>query len=216
MLDGEAKERWTLNVKMFTEHETVDRDGKTLEVQGKTADSFSKKKVVWIKSYFDSESLLVMQEYFCTQLKFPVHRNVLIKDLVNHLQQINGKLIRFPHQRNTKVDNVLSDQESKYIIFKATPLSWQTKLHLTGRNLYHYNIQALTEFFKVVQTDAKETRDKNNSKTKNNFKTQKMTIMVSLEKRKRNFVKTVNVTTPLIGLLIITTRINVKNVMEKS
>ena len=172
MLDGEAKERWALNVTTHTECELIDKVKKMLIVPGEMAETFSNAKRAWIVSYFDTESLLLMQEYLCTQLKFPLNRNVPTKDWVNHLQQINMKLTCFQHHKKSKGDNFLSNQELKYIIYKDTPLTWQTKLHLIGKILFQYNIQALTEFFEVVQQDTKQARDKNHSsKTKNNLKT---------------------------------------------
>ena len=110
MLDGEAKERWALNVTTHTESESLDKDRKMLVTPGKMAETFLKTKVAWIVSYFDTESLLVMQEYLRTQLKFPVNRNVPMKDWVNRLQQINMKLIHFPHQKTSKGENFLSNQ----------------------------------------------------------------------------------------------------------
>ena len=82
-----------------------------------------------------------------------------MKEWVSRLTQINGKLLRFPHQQGSQT--VLSDQEIKSIVFKAMPEIWKTKLHLTGKSLYQYDFDSLVEFFEIVRLDAK----RHNAKT---------------------------------------------------
>ena len=94
-----------------------------------------------------------MQDYLRTNIKFPTHKDIPVKDWASRLTQINGKLHRFPHQIASPT--VLSDQEIKSIIFKAMPESYKTKLHLTGKNLYQYEFDSLVEFFEIVRLDAK-------------------------------------------------------------
>ena len=94
-----------------------------------------------------------MQDYLRTNIKFPTHKDIPVKDWASRLTQINGKLLRFPHQQGSPT--VLSDQEIKSIIFKAMPESYKTKLHLTGKNLYQYEFDDLVEFFEIVRLDAR-------------------------------------------------------------
>ena len=98
MLDGVATERWAYQVSTFTECGTESESVLNVLAPGKTQETFSLAKAAWIRSYFDTQFILVMQDYLTTNIKFLTHKNISVKDWASRLTKNSRKLLRFPHQ----------------------------------------------------------------------------------------------------------------------
>ena len=109
-----------------------------------------------------------MHEYLRSGIKFPVGKGILVKDWVKRLTVINSKLSRrkLKHwHANARLN--LDNEEIKKIITRACPISWQTKLQLSGKSTYQHTIKSLTTFLDAVQRDmADAAKSKKNSLNK--------------------------------------------------
>ena len=100
-----------------------------------------------------------MHEYLRSRIKFPVGKGILVKDWVKRLTVINSKLFRFPKLKhwNANAKLNLDNKEIKQIITCACPVSWQTKLQLSGKSTYQHSIESLTTFLDAVQRNMADT-----------------------------------------------------------
>ena len=100
-----------------------------------------------------------MHEYLRSGIKFPVNKGILVKDWVKCLTVINSKLSRFPKLKHWHAGARLNlnNEEIKQSITRACPVSWQTKLRLSGRLTYQHSIESLTTFLDAVQQDMVDT-----------------------------------------------------------
>ena len=168
MLTGAALEKWNQAVHDCTRKPEVGEDGTELGPPGQTEETFLKAKVEWKTTYFQTDSLYLMHEYLRSGIKFPVNKGILVKDWVKRLTVINSKLSRFPKLKHwdAKARLNLDNEEVKQIITRACPISWQTKLQLSGKSTYQHTIESLTTFLDAVQRDMAEAAKSKQSSQK--------------------------------------------------
>ena len=109
-----------------------------------------------------------MHGYLRLGIKFSVGKGILVKDWVKRLTVINSKLSRFPKLKHWHVNARLNldNKEIKQIITRACPVSWQTKLQLSGKSTYQHSIESLTTFLDAIQCNmADAAKSKKNSRT---------------------------------------------------
>ena len=166
MLRGDASEKWAEDEERNTQRTKRNADGSETPKLGQTDATFEATKSAWKAWYFPGDSLYNMHEYVRTQLKFPVNKNVTVKDFAARLSSINTKLARFPKTRTTEGNVVasLSDEELKQILVRTMPLTWQQKLATSGRTTYSHTPESLIEYLDAVQTEMAASKKKEQEK----------------------------------------------------
>ena len=155
MLTGAALEKWNDAVHNCTRKPKTGENEIELDPLGQTEETFKKAKMKWKTTYFQTDPLYNMHENLRSGIKFPVGKGILVKDWVKWLTVINSKLSRFPKLKHWHAGAKLNldNEEIKQIITRVCPISWQTKLQLSGKSTYQHSIELLTTFLDAVQRD---------------------------------------------------------------